>query len=311
MAVHVASNTTAGAGHRPPLLNRRRREYLAFLLFALPNMVLLAIWVYWPFLFSLYLSITNWNILSAAKRIVWFGNYSKLFQDPLFWQVMQNTVLYTFATVFVRLALSLALAVLLNQWLIGRGFWRLIIFSPHITTSAAMALVWLAMYEPNYGPIAGVLSWFGLTFPNVMASTTWALPALMVVGIWKGLGYATVVFLAALQGVSQDLKEAAAIDGANGWQAFWNVSFPAISPVTYFLVVTGLIGTFQTFDLVKVMTNGGPLNATNLYVFQLYQEGFTYFRMGFASALAVVMFIFVMGFTYVQTRLAERWVSYS
>jgi len=132
----------------------------------------------------------------------------------------------------------------------------------------------------------------------------------MAVGIWRGLGYATVIFLAALQGVSQDLKEAAAIDGANAWQSFWNVSFPAISPVTYFLIVTGLIGTFQTFDIVNVMTGGGPLNATNLYVFRLYQEAFVFFRMGYASALAVVMFVFIMGFTVVQTRVAERWVHY-
>jgi multiple sugar transport system permease protein len=120
-----------------------------------------------------------------------------------------------------------------------------------------------------------------------------------------------VIFLAALQGVNQDLKEAAAIDGASAWQVFWNVSFPAISPVTYFLVVTGLIGTFQTFDLVNVMTGGGPLDSTNLYVFQLYREAFHYFRMGYASALAVAMFLLIMGFTYVQTRWAERWVHYS
>jgi sn-glycerol 3-phosphate transport system permease protein len=311
MTTQAATKTVQGARRGLPQLKERHREYIAFLAFALPNLATLAIWVYWPFIFSLYLSFTNWNILRAAKQIVGFDNYLNLAQDPLFWQVTQNTVIFTIVTVFMRLALSLGLAVLLNQQLLGRALWRLVIFSPHITTSAAIALVWLAIYEPSYGPIAGVLSSVGLTFPNVLASTTYALPALMLVAVWKGLGYSTVVFLAALQGVNKDLKEAAAIDGANGWQSFWNVSFPAISPVTYFLIVTGLISTFQTFDLVNVITGGGPVNATNLYVFQLYREAFHYFRMGHASALAVVMFVAIMGFTYLQTRVAERWVHYS
>ena len=304
--------TTAAGGRlrRIPFFTERRREYIAFLFFILPNMGLIALWIYWPFLQSLYLSITSWNPLMAAKKIVWLENYAKLLQSPLFWQVTKNTSIFTAGVVFVQLILALGLAVLLNQKLWALGLWRLAIFSPHVTTAAAMALVWLNIYAPNHGPLAALFGLFDLDFPNVLSSTTLALPALMIVAIWKGLGYTTIVFLAALQGVDRELKDAAAVDGANAWQSFWYVSFPSISPVTYFLVVTGLTGTFQTFGLVHVMTGGGPLNATNLYVFHLYREAFQFYRYGLASALAVLMFILIMVFTYLQTRAAERWVHY-
>ncbi len=308
MALSVA---TARVDRRRPVLTERRREALVFLALVLPNLTLLAVWTYWPFLSSLYLSLTNWNLLRPTRQFVGLANYAAILSSSRFWQVVTNTVLYTAGTLFVRLALSLALAVLLNQSrLVLRALWRLVVFSPHITTSAAMALVWLSVYDPNHGPVEAVFSALGLTFPNVMASTTLALPALIVVGIWKGIGFSTVVFLAALQGVSKELREAAAVDGAGVWRSFWHVSLPAISPVTYFLLVTGVIDAFQTFDLVAVMTGGGPANATELYVFYLYQEAFHYYRVGYASAVAVLFLAVMVGFTWVQTRVARRWAHF-
>ncbi len=292
-------------------LTERKREHIAFLLFILPNVAMLAIWVYYPFLYSVYLSLTNWNLLNPNYGFVGLANYANLVQNPIYQQVVFNTIAYAAGTVFVRLAISLGLAVLLNRLLFLGTLWRLVIFSPHITTSAAMALVWLSMYDPTYGPLSALCSAVGLTFPNVLSSSDLALPALMVVGIWKGLGFSTIVFLAAMQNVSKDLLDAASVDGANARQAFWHVTFPAISPVTYFLVITGLIGAFETFDIVSVMTEGRPANATNLYVYALYREAFHYNRMGYASAIAVVFFVVMMVFTYLQTRLANRWVTYS
>jgi ABC-type sugar transport system permease subunit len=291
-------------------LTERRREYIAFLLFILPDIALLLMWVFWPFLHSLYLSMTDWNLLKPTWNMVWLNNYVYLLQSEVFWQITRNTLIFAVGTVAVRLVLSLALAVLLNQQLLARGFWRLAIFSPHITTSAAMALVWISMYDPRYGPFAAFSALFGIEFPNVLASTTYVLPALMAVAIWKGLGFSTVVFLAALQSVDRTLVEAASIDGANAWQRFRHVSLPAISPVSYFLMVTGLIGAIQTFDIVQVMTGGDPANASNVYVYQIYLEAFRFNRMGHASALAVLMFVIVMAFTVVQTRLKSKWVSY-
>jgi len=297
-------------GPRRFRLTERRREYLAFLALVLPNMTLLAIWTFWPFFYSIYLSLTNWNLLKPEYDIVWLENYKMLFQSPEFWQITRNTVIFASCTVALGLTLSLGLAVLLNQWLAGRGLWRLIIFSPHITTTAAMALVWSSMYTPKYGIFANLFKLVGVDFPAVLADTRYALPALMLVAVWKSLGFSTVVFLAALQGVDKALKEAAAIDGANAWQAFWHVSFPAITPITYFLVITGMIGAFKSFDIVAVMTRGGPSNASNLLVYQIYREAFSFQRFGYASALAVLLFIVLMTITYLQTRAKKRWVHY-
>ncbi|MDI9549606.1 MAG: sugar ABC transporter permease [Chloroflexota bacterium] len=291
-------------------MTERRREYLAFILFVMPNLTLLIIWTYWPFFHSFYLSLTNWNLLKPTWDMVGVDNYLRLLRSPEFWQITRNTLIFSFGTVTIGLTLSLALAVSLNQWLVARGFWRLVVFSPHITTSAAMALVWISMYDPKHGIFAAAFSWLGLRFPNVLASPTFVLPAIMLVAIWKSLGFSTVVLLAALQGVDTTLKEAAAIDGANAWQIFRNVSFPAITPVFYFLTITGLMTAIKTFDIVSVMTGGGPANRSNMYVFQIYREAFGFQRMGVASALAVIMFVIVMLFTYLQTRYKERWVSY-
>jgi sn-glycerol 3-phosphate transport system permease protein len=308
MAVTVALPRTR---ERRFVLGDRRREHVVFVLLVLPNVLLLGVWTYWPFVYSLYLSLTNWNLLRPTRDFVGLANYAALLASDQFWQTVTNTILYTAGTVFVRLALSLALAVLLNQGcLVLRSLWRLVIFSPHITTSAAMALVWLSVYDPNHGPLEAVFARVGLHFPNVMASTTLVLPALMVVGIWKGIGFSTVVFLAALQGVPRELKEAAAVDGAGAWGSFRHVSLPAISPVSYFLMVTGIIDAFQTFDLVSVMTGGGPANASTLYVYDLYREAFHYYRAGYASAMAVVFLLVMVSFTWIQTRVARRWVHY-
>lgn len=308
MAVRTSAATRRVS--RTPLLTDRRREQIAFLFLVLPNMALIALWIYWPFVQSLYLSLTRWNPLTKVKTLVWLQNYDKLLHSPLFWQVVRNTVIFTAGVVGARLILGLALAVLLNQKLRALGLWRLAIFSPHITTTAAMALVWVTIYDPHHGPLGALLGLFGLSFPNVLIKPDLALPAVMGVAVWKGLGYTTMVFLAALQGVQRQLQDAASVDGANAWQSFRHISFPAISPVTYFLVVTGLMSTFNTFALVDVMTGGGPVNSTALYVFYLYEEAFHFLRYGYASALAVLMFILVTAFTYAQTRAADRWVHY-
>lgn len=293
-----------------PLLNERKREALAFLLFVTPNLLLLSVWTLWPFFHALYLSFTDWNLLRPTWNMVGLTNYANLLASAVFWQIARNSLVFSAGVVAANLTISMGLALLLNQWLVARGFWRLIIFSPHITTSAAMALVWVAMYDPKYGPIAAAFNRFGLAFPNVLADTRYVLLALMMVATWKSLGFATIILLAALQGVDRTLKEAAAIDGANQRQVFRHVIFPSISPILYFLVVIGLMDAIKTFDLISVMTDGGPGNASNMFVFQIYQEAFRFQRMGYASAISVIMFILIMGFTYFQTRIKSRWVTY-
>lgn len=291
-------------------LSNRHQEYLAFLVLIFPNFLLLSIWTFWPFIHSIYLSITDWNLLTPTWNIVGFENYVKLLETPLFWQIARNSLVFAVGTVCLGLPISLGLALLLNQPLILRNVWRFVFFSPHITTTAAMALVWRAMYDPDFGIFNTVFSLFGAKFPDVLGSQHYVLPALIVVAIWKGLGFSTVIFLAALQNVDSTLKEAAAIDGANSRQIFRHIVFPAITPITYFLIIISIVGAIRTFDTVSVMTDGGPANASNMFVYQIYTEAFSYLRMGVASALAVIMMIIIFVITYIQTRLRSHWVNY-
>jgi sn-glycerol 3-phosphate transport system permease protein len=288
----------------------RRTETITFLVLVAPNLILLAMWTYWPFLQSLYLSLTNWNPLNPNIRFVGIDNYVRLLSTPLFWQITRNSLIFAMGTVSVGLSIALGLALLLNQQLVGRPLWRFVYFSPHVTTSAAIALVWSAIYDPQYGVLSSIGALFGLRLPSLLGSTIWVLPALMLVAIWKGLGFSTVIFLAALQGVDKTLKEAAAIDGAGSWQQFRHVTFPAISPITNFLIIVGILNAVKTFDLIAVMTGGGPANASNMYVYQIYQEAFVFLRMGMASALAVVMLVLITALTLLQNWFKERWVNY-
>jgi sn-glycerol 3-phosphate transport system permease protein len=296
---------------RPLFLTEKRREAITFLILIAPNLILLAMWTYWPFFHAFFLSMTNWNPLTPTWKFVGIDNYVKLLTNPLFWQITRNTLLFAVGTVGIGLSISLGLALLLNQPLSGLPIWRFVYFSPHITTSAAIALVWSSIYDPQTGVLASLSVWLNTKIPNPLLSPIWVLPAVMLVAIWKGLGFSTVVFLAGLQNVDKTLKEAAAIDGANAWQVFRYVTFPALSPITNFLVVIGLMNAIKTFDIIAVMTGGGPANASNLYVYQIYKEAFDFLRMGMASALAIIMLVIIVTLTLIQNWGKSRWVSYS
>ena len=275
-----------------------------------PNAILLIVWTYWPFIRSFYLSMTNWNPLIPKVRFIGLKNYTDILTDPLFWQIARNTLILALGTVSIGLVISLGLAVLLNQQLTGRTIWRFVYFSPHITTSTAIALVWASILDAQYGVVATLKSLTGLPLINPLTSPTWVLLGLTIVSVWKGIGFSTVVFLAALQGVDKNLKEAAQIDGANDWQVFRNVTFPGISPIVYFLAVVGIMGAIKTFDIVNVMTDGGTANASNVFVFEIYREAFEYLSMGRASALAVIMLFIIVALTLLQNWGKQRWVNY-
>ncbi len=212
-------------------------------------------------------------------------------------------------TVFVKLAIALFLAVLLNQKLRGRNAYRAIIFSPTFTTSVAIAHG-VGLLDPYYRLLKLPLRWLGLSSPNWLSDPNWALPAVMIVVIWAGIGSDMVIFLAGLQAISADLYEAARVDGASRWSLFRHVTFPLLSPTTFFLLIISIVGAFKAFDIVAVMTGGGPLNSSNVYVFYLYQNAFRWFKTGYASALAVVLFVIILVITIIQMRLSRRWVHY-
>ncbi|MBN2471375.1 MAG: sugar ABC transporter permease, partial [Anaerolineae bacterium] len=266
---------------------RRRRDYLTFVAFIAPNLILFGVFTFWPFVYSFVLSLTKWNMIGTA-RFVKLDNYDKIWNDPIFWLVLKNTVLLAIGVVVIKLVLAMALAIVLNQRLAGRSVYRAIIFSPTFTTSVAVAMVWTWIFDPFYGLLRVPLSWVGVQSPAWLSDVNWSLPAVIIVSIWSGLGYDMVIFLAGMQGISREYYEAARVDGASSWQLFKGITFPLLSPTTFFLTITSIISAFRTFDIVSVMTGGGPLNSSNVYIHYIYQNAFRWFKMGYASAMAVI-----------------------
>jgi sn-glycerol 3-phosphate transport system permease protein len=281
-----------------------------FVALTTPALLLLAVFTFWPIVQSFALSFTDWNMIRPVRRGVGWENYRTLLTSPAFWDVVQNTALFTFFTVFIRLALSLLLAQLLIAAFPLRAFVRTLVFLPHVTTTAAVALVFLFIFDPYFGPLRPVFEALGLRAPVWVAESGWAMAAIVIASIWKGLGFSTVVYLAGLSAVDKELQEAARIDGASEWRVFRHVTFPQLSPVTLFLVITGILHAMQQFDFPALMTQGGPLGSTKTYVYYLYELGFQRFRAGYASALASVFFVVMLAITLVNLRLSRRWVTY-
>ncbi len=289
---------------------RQRRNTIAFIAFIAPNFILLSIFTFWPIIYSLYLSFFKWNMISPVKKFIGMQNYSSLMQDPVFWKVVKNTFYLAAGTVFIKLAIALMLALLLNRRMRGRNLYRAIIFSPTFTTSVAVAMVWGWILDPTYGLFRVFINAVGLRSPNWLTDIHWALPAVIIVIIWRSLGYDMVFFLAGLQSIPKDLYDAAKVDGASKLQLFRYVTFPLLSPTTFFLTIVSVIGALKAFDIIAIMTDGGPMNSTNVFVLYLYQNAFEWFKTGYASAIALILFLLIMGITLIQTRLSKRWVHY-
>ena len=240
------------------LKRRQRHEERIAWLFITPVILGILIFQVYPTIFSLYASMTTWNLITPPR---WVGleNYVDLFtRDRFFLKSMWNTIRYTLGVVLPSMAISLFFASLLNQNIRFKHGYRAIYFVPVVAPTVALALLWGWLYEPNFGIINAALGMVGIKGPSWLGTTTWALRSVIIMAIWAGIGFQIVIFLAGLQGISQEYYEAAAIDGANAWEKFSKITMPLLSPVTFFVLVTGVIGTFQDFSLVWVLTRGGP-----------------------------------------------------
>jgi multiple sugar transport system permease protein len=280
----------------------------------LPSFIGFFVFVLLAVVMSLGLSFSDWG-LTGWKGFAGFSNYQALWRDPIFWRTARNTVFYIVTIVPLQLIFGLAIAVALNQGIRGRGFYRMIYFMPVVTTIVAGAIVFRLILSNN-GPLADVVYWFAnftglpISPPNWLNSTRYSKWAVVMLTIWKNVGFTMVIYLAALQGVPQSLYDAAETDGANGWQRFRHVTLPMISPTTFFLMLLQMIGAFQLFTEPFVMTRGGPANSSMTVVQYIYQNAFEFGRMGKAAAIAWFLFIFIFIFTLIQNQLQDRWVHY-
>ncbi|MFD1941821.1 carbohydrate ABC transporter permease [Paradevosia shaoguanensis] len=287
-----------------------RAEERAAWLFLAPSLVLFLAFTVVPVISALIISFTEWNLFNAVN-FVGFGNYVGLLHDEIFLKVLGNTGYFVLVSVPIQIAIALLCALALNRGVRGQTFFRVVYFLPVVTSTVAAALVWSWLFNSNFGLINAGLSLVGVTdLPKWMGSTKWAMPAVIIVSIWQNLGYAMVLFLAGLQNIHQEVRDAAELDGATGWDRFWTITLPLLSPTMFFVLIISIIGSFQVFELVFVMTKAGPANATNTLVYYIYQNGFQFYQMGYASAAAMILFLIVLVFTLAQYRLQDRWVHY-
>jgi multiple sugar transport system permease protein len=288
------------------LKRRRLRTTLVGWSFILPNFLGFAALTLVPVVFTLLLAFTDWDSYNTPK---WIGldNFSRMLSSDAFWNALTNTTWYAVGHIPLTLAASLGLAVLLNQKLRGIGVFRTAFFFPYVTSLVAVAVVWNMLFSPDAGPVNQLLRAVGIDNPpGWTSSTTWAMPALVITSVWRDMGYYMVLYLAGLQAIPAELYEAARIDGAGAWKRFWSVTVPSLRPTTFFVLVMLTISSFKVFDLVQIMTEGGPGNATDVLSRLIYVEGITQGRFGYASAISMALFVIVLIITVAQFRLQRR-----
>ena len=285
--------------------SRRRRALIAYT-FMLPSLIVMGVFMFYPLIRAAILSFTNYSVFGVAKY-VGLANYTTLLQSHQFWGDLGNTVYYAAVTTPVSVALALALALLLNRrGLPGRGVLRAAIFLPAVVSLAVAAIPFRLMFTPSIGLITYWLGSIGVHSTDWLDSTTLAMPAVIIVGIWKDVGFYMVIYIAGLQTIPPEFYEAARIDGASAWQRFRNITWPLLSNTTMFVTIIALIASFQAFDQIFVMTQGGPAFSTETLVMLIYRQGFQNFQMGYASAIGYVLVLIILIFSLFQMRYFNR-----
>ncbi len=273
-------------------------------LFVLPAVIFFLIWYIYPIGYGVWISFHDWNIVTPPQ-FVGLENFRKLAGDEDFFKSLGRTGYYMLSMP-VAVIIALLLALIMNSKLPFKGFFRTVYFMPVVTSGLATALVWKWIYDPHFGLIASITRPLGLGSIPFLTSTTWAMPAVMIYGIWGGLGYIMMLFLAGLQGIAKEYYEAASIDGANFWQQFYYLTLPLLRPVLLFVLITQTLAASQVFTPAYAMTGGGPVGATRVLSLYIYQTGFVYLKMGYASAMALVMFVIMGAAALVQIKLVGR-----
>jgi len=291
------------------IFSLKTREALWGYLFIAPQIIGLLAFILFPVGFSLYLCFTQWDFMSAPT---WVGlaNFRAVFSDELFGKSISNTFLLVLGVVPLTMAIALSLALLTNRPLFGLGLYKAALFLPMVTSSVALAIVWYWLYAPDFGLINTALGYVGIAGPGWLVDQQWAKPALSIMIAWEGMGYFYLLFLAGLKNIPRDYYEAAALDGAGRFQQFRYITLPMLSPTTFFILTTMLIGAFGIFNQAYILTRGGPAHATYTMVMHIYNLAFSFFKMGEAAVMSWVLFAILMVITLIQLRLSRRWVHY-
>ena len=278
--------------------------------FILPNLIGFCIFTLIPVIFSLLLSFCQWDSGNPIK-FVGLDNFVRLFtKDSSFRIALVNTIYYTVVTVPLTLGLALFLAILMNKKLKGRVFFRSVLFFPYVASLVAVAVVWMALFNPDRGPVNSLLMAIGISNPpRWAASTTWAMPTIIGLTVWKGMGYYMMVYLAALQGVSNKLYEAASLDGANKWQLFRHITWPSVTPTTFFIIMMLMVATFKSYDIMYITTQGGPGEATKVLAYHIFNSAFVNSEFGYASAIAMVLLSIIVVATLIQFKGEKKFTS--
>ncbi len=283
---------------------RRIRNNLTAYSFIAPNFVGFAVFTLGPIIFAFVLAFMRWDG-SNPMQFVGLDNFWRLFTDRVFQAAFWNTIIYTGFTVPLTLIFALGLAILLNQKIFGRDFFRTVAFFPYVASLVAVAVVWNMIFNPDFGPVNMVLYTLGVDpkhLPRWAADRHWAMVTVIMFSVWKYMGYFMVIYLAGLQGISAELYEAANIDGASAWQKFWYITLPQLAPTTFFVSVMLTIQSFKVFDQVYMITQGGPGTSTLMLVYHIYNEAFISWDLGYSSMVALVLFLLVLAITVVQFR---------
>jgi multiple sugar transport system permease protein len=294
------------------MTNRERKEVWAALIFLSPWIIGFVVFTAGPMIASLVLSFCRWDMISPAKW-VGFANYIEMAHDKLVYKSLSNTIIYSAMYIPTSIVTALALAMLLNQKLPGMRIFRTIYYLPTLTQGVATFVLWATVFESEIGLLNRILRpithLFGYEPPSWLHDTTWSKPAIVIMGVW-GVGGMMLIFLAGLQNIPEQLYEAAEIDGAGRWRQFFNVTLPMLSPVIFFNTILTTIGSLRVFDAAFVLTGGGPSKSTLFYVYYLFNRAFVHFNMGYASAMAWLLFAIVLVLTIIQVRVGQKWVHY-
>lgn len=285
---------------------RARRNALVGWSFILPNFIGFAVLTLIPMGAAFVIAFMEWDSYSPPE---WVGvdNFERLLRDQSFWIALGNTAYYAAGHIPLTMLAALGLALLLNKRIRGLGFFRTTMFFPYITSLVAVAVVWNMLFNPTMGPINQFLEWIGVQDPPGWTTTSaWSMPAVIITSVWRDMGYYMVLYLAGLQAIPQEYYEAADVDGANAWQRFWNITIPSLRPTTFFVLIMVTIASFKVFDLIVVMTDGGPGRSTLVLSQLIYREGIKENRFGYSSAISLVLFLIVLVFTVVQFRIQKR-----